>query len=178
MEDIKENNGVYNVDGVEIFKAGKWNGDEYTEADLDDIATSYAEIGGELKPYLKLGHNATQPLLDGMPAAGWVQNVRRQGASLVADFVNVPKKIKELIDKKAYGRMSSEIYWNLKSGDKNYRRALKAVALLGADTPAVRTLDDFINLYTDKKIECECEKNYHEDKRMDEKIYTDRRRIK
>ena len=118
-----------------------------------------------------MGHNEKQELLqkDGMPAAGWVVNLKRSGKKLLADFMSVPKKIKELIDKKAFGRFSSEIYWNLKSGEKTFRRALKAVALLGADTPAVQTLDDFINLYTDNKIECEIIKTYYEDINMDEK---------
>jgi len=161
---------------VEIWKTGSYNGDEYTETDLEDMAESYAEIGAELKPYLKLGHNSKQPLLDGQPAAGWIKNVRKVGQSLKADFFNIPAKIADLISAKAYGRMSPEIYWNLKSGEKTYRRVLKAVALLGADTPACKTLDDFINLYTDT-IEFEAEKNYHiiGEEHMDEiKFYTDR----
>jgi hypothetical protein len=35
----------------------------------------------------------------------------------------------------------------MKLGNKTYPRLLKAVALLGADTPAVTTIDDIINLY-------------------------------
>ena len=181
FKDINEANTseVYGIDGVEIFKTGKWNGDKYTEKDLDEMEKSFKEIGQEIKPYLKLGHNKSQKLLasDGMPAAGWVANVRREGQSLVADFKNMPKKIYELIKKGAYGRMSSEIYWNLKHAGKDYKRVLKAVALLGADTPAVSSLDDFINLYTENNIECEIIKNYHElkDINMDElKIYQEK----
>lgn len=142
---------VYDIDGVEIFKAGKWNGDNYTVDDIDEMVNSFNEIGGKIKPFIKLGHDEGQKLLqsDGMPAAGWVTNLRRVGDSLVAKLSNVPQKIYDLIVSKAYGRMSSEIYWNLKEGQKTYKRVLRAVALLGADTPAVTTLDDFINLYTD-----------------------------
>ncbi|MHA1866623.1 MAG: hypothetical protein ACTSXD_00995, partial [Candidatus Heimdallarchaeaceae archaeon] len=84
---------------------------------------------------------------DGLPAAGWITNLRREKDKLLADIKGIPKKIYELIKRKAYGRFSAEIYWNLKDNGKNYRRVLKAVALLGGDTPAVTTLDDFIDLY-------------------------------
>lgn len=150
-ENKVEEKKVYDIDDVEIFEAGKWNGDEYTEKDLDDIVKSFYEIGGVLKPFVKLGHNEKQKFLktDGMPAAGWIIGLKRKGRKLLAKFSNVPEKIYFLIKNKAYGRISSEIYWNLKHAGTNYRRALKAVALLGADTPAVGTLDDFINLYTE-----------------------------
>ena len=41
---------------------------------------------------------------------------------------------------RAYDRFSSEIYFNLKRGGKTFRRALKAVALLGSEVPAVAGL--------------------------------------
>jgi hypothetical protein len=166
---------TFDVNDVEILSVGKWNGDEYTEQDLDDMVEAHSLLRNEIKPYLKLGHDGKQVLLqkDGLPAAGWVVNLKRSGRKLVADFKGIPKKIKELIDKKAYGRFSSEIYWDLKIDQKKYRRVLKAVALLGADTPAVLNLDDFIALYTEDKIEYGQLKTYHEEvKNMDEKIYS------
>lgn len=145
---------TYDIEGVEIFKAGKWNGDEYTVDDIDEMVNSFNLIGDKIKPYVKLGHDDGQKLLqkDGMPAAGWITSLRRVGDALVAKFSSVPQKIYDLIANKAYGRISSEIYWNLKDGPQTYKRVLKAVALLGANTPAVTTLDDFINLYTDNTI--------------------------
>jgi hypothetical protein len=179
-EELKKNaeflkGDTYDVNDVEIFSAGKWNGDEYTRKDLDDMVASHYELRQEVKPYLKLGHDKKQELLqsDGMPSAGWVTNLKRSGDKLLADFKSVPKKIKELIEKRAYGRFSSEIYWNLKTPDgKNFRRVLKAVALLGGDTPAVSNLNDFINLYTENN-DFETIKNYHiikEDTKMSEEL--------
>ena len=146
---------TYDIGGVEIFEAGTWNGDKYTEQDLDDIVVSFNEIGDKLKPYVKLGHTGKQDLLqkDGLPAAGWITGLRRVGKKLIADIKGVPEKVYQLIQAKAYGRVSSEVFWNLKESGKTYRRALKAVALLGADTPAVTSLDDFINLYTETDYE-------------------------
>jgi hypothetical protein len=146
-----EEKKVFDIKDIEIFKVGTWNGQQYTEKDLDDMVDSFSEVGNLIKPYIKLGHNEKQDLLknDGMPAAGWITGLKRKGESLLANFSNVPNKIFDLIEKKAFGRLSSEIIWNLKMQGKTYRRALKAVALLGANTPAVETLDDFINLYTE-----------------------------
>lgn len=165
-------NNTFDVKDVEIFSVGKWNGDEYTEEDLDAMVTAFNELKHELKPYLKLGHDNKQTLLqkDGLPSAGWIVDLKRMGKKLLADFSSVPRKIKELIEKKAYGRFSSEIYWNLKQGERNFKRVLKAVALLGADTPAVSNLNDFIELYTEDK-NFEIIKNYHilEDNTMEVK---------
>lgn len=168
---------VFDIDDVEIFRVGTWNGDKYSQKDLEDIVKSFEEIGGVLKPFVKLGHNGKQGLLksDGMPAAGWITSLKMKGDTLLAKFSSVPEKIYELIKNKAYGRISAEIYWNIKNAGKTHRRALKAVALLGADTPAVGTLDDFINLYTEEyeydKLEL-C--NKMEETNMDEKFYTDK----
>ena len=40
--------GTYNIYGVDVFSAGKWNGDVYTTADLDDMCQADQEIGGQL----------------------------------------------------------------------------------------------------------------------------------
>jgi hypothetical protein len=167
---------TFDVNDVEIFSTGKWNGDKYTEKDLDDMVEAYSLLQQEIKPFLKLGHDDKQVLIqkDGLPSAGWITNLKRMGNKLVADFKGIPRKIKELIEKKAYGRFSSEIYWDLTHGGKKYRRVLKAVALLGADTPAVQNLDDFINLYNENKLEYGILKNYHNlESDMDEQIVKD-----
>lgn len=163
---------TYVLDNVEIFESGKWNGDNYTEKDLDDIVIAFNDTRDALKPYLKLGHSNNQTLLqrDGFPAAGWVTSLKRKGKKLIAKLENVPEKIYSLIQNKAYGRISSEIFWNLNLNGKKYKRALKAIALLGADTPEVHSLNDFINLYTEN-FDAEI-KYYHilQEPVMDEKI--------
>jgi hypothetical protein len=155
---------------VEIWSAGTYNGDTYTDADLEAMARSFTELAGEYKPYMKLGHDAGQALLqkDGYPAAGWVTNVRRVGSKLYADIKQIPKRLAELIDAKAYGRFSPEIWWNMKHNGKTYSRVLKAVALLGADVPANPTLADWITLYAQEFTDADL-RAYHinEDTIMD-----------
>ena len=141
--------GTTTLYDVEIMSVGIWNGDIYTHEDLEDIESSYAELGKNLKPYLKLGHDPKQ-VVSGQPAIGWISGVIKRGAKLFAkEIQNVPLRIAQLIQKKAYGRISSEIYWNYvdSTTGKKYRRVLKAAALLGGETPAVDSMEDVMSLY-------------------------------
>jgi hypothetical protein len=137
------------IKGIEIFAAGTWNSDIYSISDLDKMVEAYNATKTKVKPFLKLGHNEMQPLLeaDGLPAAGWIDNLRRVGEKLVADFVGVPKAIYELIKAGSYRTVSSEIYWNFALDGEKYPYLLKAVAILGADIPAVSSLKDIMSLY-------------------------------
>jgi len=138
--------------GVEIFSAvNNPNGHKYSDKDLEEMVKGFYETKDELKPYLKLGHDEKQKLAQksGLPALGWVENLRRKGKKLIADFIKVPKKIYELIKAGAYRRISAEIFWNIPINGKKYNRLLKAVALLGADTPACGDLKDIVSLYSE-----------------------------
>lgn len=142
MGELKEY--AKDMKGVEIFSAGVWNGDPYTEADLDQIVSAYGEM--PRRPPLKLGHSEAQKFFgqaDGHPALGWVEKIYRSGKKLLADFVNVPDTLIGMIRNKSYDKVSAEIYWNYKLADgKVLPRALKAVSILGADWPAVSNLQD------------------------------------
>lgn len=169
--------------GVDIFAAGRWNGDEYTVDDLDKIVSSFNETKEKLKPYLKLGHGNEQKLLkeDELPAAGFVQNIYRSGRKILADISHIPSKIYELIKKKAYNKVSVELYKDIPIEGKKYEWALKAIALLGGATPAVHDLNDILALYskensilafsTDaelKRFDIELQTFQEEDKKMEE----------
>lgn len=119
---------------VEIFRAGTWNGDKYSVADLDAIVEAFPDAG--FKPPVKLGHKESS----GDRAFGWVNNLRRIGDRLVADLEDIPDKLHAVIRERGFDSVSSEIFWNLKRGEKTFKRALKAVALLGAEIPAVAGL--------------------------------------
>lgn len=135
---------------VEIFAVGEWNGKKYTENDLLDIVNNFNVLRDVVKPYLKLGHDPDQKLLqtDGYPAAGWVTNLKKKGPKIFADITGIPKKICDLIGAGGYKRVSCELYINFRDHAKNvYSKVLRAVALLGADTPAVGILDDLLAQY-------------------------------
>ena len=137
---------TFNLEGVEIFSTGTWNGDKYSNKDLDAMVNNFDETG--FQPPLKLGHNEEQPeMLDGAPALGYVDKIYTEGSKLLANFVNLPKKVYEAIKRGNYKRVSSEIYWNYKSNGKSLDRVLKAVALLGSEIPAVTNLESISGLY-------------------------------
>lgn len=125
---------LHTIRGVEIFASGVHNGDRYTERDLDAMVQAFREL--DFKPALKIGH-AEAP---GTPAYGYIDNLRRVGSKLVADFVDVPREIYEQIKRRGFDRVSAEVWWNLRRAGKVFKRVLKAVALLGAEVPGVAGL--------------------------------------
>jgi len=137
------------IAGVEIFSAGTWNGDKYTVQDLDLMVAAFSETSKTVRPFLKLGHSEKQALLEaeGLPAAGWIGRIYRNGTKLMADFVDIPRKIHELIVNKAYRKVSSEIYLGVKIQDKSYKYLVGAVALLGAEIPGVMNLSDILSRF-------------------------------
>lgn len=140
---------THNIQGVEIFSVGKWNGETYAQGDIEAIAASFQDTKKYLKPYLKIGHGDTQSLLraDELPAAGYVSEIYVKGDKLIADFERMPAKIFELVKARAYDKLSCEIYVDIKVNGKKYPYALKAIALLGGETPAVENLESIRALY-------------------------------
>jgi hypothetical protein len=101
---------------------------------------------------LKFGHNDSQPLIDGQPALGWVSRVYREGRKLLADFTDMPTSIYEMVKAGLYKFVSVELAKNVLAGTREIPWVLDAVALLGADQPAVGTLKDLQSL-TMRKLE-------------------------
>ena len=139
---------TFNLNGVEIFSTGIWNGDKYSEKDLNNMVENFDQVGFE--PPVKIGHNEEQSeLKDGQPALGYIDKIYLAGNKLLANFKELPKRVYEAIKRGNYKRVSSEIYWNYTNDGKSFDRVLKAVALLGADIPAVTNLEAITGLYKD-----------------------------
>lgn len=128
--------------GADIFSAGKWNGKVFTEDDLDNIVKSFEFFALAGRVPLKFGHNTEQPLTDGQPALGWVQRIWREGKKLKADFSDVPGVLWDAIKAGRYKFISVELLRDVNAGTRVVPLVLDAVALLGADVPAVGTLND------------------------------------
>jgi hypothetical protein len=144
------------IKGVEIFASGQHNGDQFTEKDLDDIAAASKEL--DYVPVLKLGHSRDEP---GAPAYGFVVNLRRVGTKLLADFESMHDSVVQAIRDRRYTKVSAEIFFGLKRGGKTFRRALKAVALLGAEVPAVAGL---VPLHKMEFTECQYEAVFNQER--------------
>ena len=128
--------------GREIFAVGKWNGMEFSETDLDDIVENFGHLSEIHKVPLKFGHNDEQTITDGQPAIGWVKRVYRDGKKLLADFADVPKTVINAIKNKLYRSVSVELLFDVDHNGSKFNHVLDAVALLGAEHPAVNTLAD------------------------------------
>ena len=128
------------INGVELLKPGTWNGQAYTKADIAEIAANFATAG--FSPPVKLGHNTDQEK-DGAPAYGWVDKLHYDPETgvITADLREVPEKLAEAIKAGAYRAVSAEIYARMRDGaGKIKKNVLRALAILGADVPAVKGL--------------------------------------
>lgn len=151
MSDHKKHslNPTRSIRGVEVFRVGKWNGTEFSRKDLEGMVAAFRETRNAVMPFLKLGHNDDQEILrrDDLPAAGWVDDLRMEGDRLVADFAGIPGKVYDLLERGAYRTRSIEIWRNVNIAGKTHPWLLTAVALLGAELPAVEGLNDILSLF-------------------------------
>lgn len=136
------------IKDVEIFATGTHNGEKITLKDLQDMVTAFNEL--DFKPALKPGHVKDET---GLPALGYVDNLRIAGHKLIADFVDLPEEIFNSIKNKRFGRVSAEVFYNFQRAGKNFRRALKAVALLGAEIPGVSGLKPLHDMFSATEYE-------------------------
>jgi len=125
---------LHEIKNVEIMRTGKWNATTFSVADLDAMCEAFPQVGFGVP--ITLGHT-TDP---GGEAFGWVSRLYRRGEVLLADFKDVPGELYEKIKRRAFDHCSIECWFNFERAGKMFKRVLKAVALLGAQSPAVSGL--------------------------------------
>lgn len=139
---------------LEIFAAGTWKPGNakgksvtVTEEHLDEMVESFNALKTTniVKPHLKLGHDDAQKWFgqrNGVPTLGWIEKVWRQGNKLFADIGGIPDAVIDLIKQGRYHNVSAEIYspGAVEHNGQKFGHVLSAVALLGAEMPAVKTL--------------------------------------
>jgi hypothetical protein len=128
------------INAAEIFAVGTWNGIDISDADLAAIEHSFnhANLAGRVP--LAFGHDGPDAR-DGAPAIGWVKRVWREGKKLLADFMDVPREVYDLVKAGAYKFVSVELLRNAEFNGAVYTHLLDRVALLGKDRPAVTVLE-------------------------------------
>lgn len=140
------------LNGVEVFAVGTHNGLTFTEADLDGIEQAFKALNASGRVPLKFGHNNEQPFTDGQPALGWVDRLWRDGKKLFADFVGMPTVVFDAVKAGLYKQVSIELLKDTSREGDRYPWVLDAVALLGADIPAVKGLRDLQTLTMTREI--------------------------
>jgi hypothetical protein len=136
---------------MHLFKTGEHPGTgakgiTFSEADLDAMVQSFSDLQLAGRVPLKAGHSDTQPLTDGQPALGWIKRLWREGKNLFADATDVPTLLYNAIKAARYKFVSIELLKNAVHAGKSFPWVLDAVALLGADVPAVSGLEDLQKL--------------------------------
>lgn len=149
--------------GVEIFRTGTWKGSKQvtiTEDDLDAMVASFDALAptAGLRPPLKLGHSDAQKFMrqggSGAPALGWVDRIWRDGNRVLADFSSVPGTLLDMIKRRLYNSLSIELFQSYEFEGTVYRNVLAAVAILGAELPAVKGLKELsASLFDDTSTE-------------------------
>lgn len=148
VAEFKSQNKTYTWE-AEVFAVGTWNGMKFTEEDIDQIVASFEALngGGYLEVPLKFGHNDEQPMTDGLPALGWVKKLYKKKddkgrTKLMASFDAVPEVVYAAVKSGRYRKVSIELEFDVTHKGKKYSHVMTAVALLGAELPAVNTLAD------------------------------------
>ncbi len=164
---------LWRIPGVEIFTTSGFSQGEYEPDDIRQVVRNFYKLGKYVKallnPPVGIGHDDDQNVLktllesdsrlapwltgatldgDDAPAAGWVTGLRIEdnpdgGVTLLADFEDVPDPIAQLIQVKAYRRVSAEIYDDFPDGDGNrWGYALRRVSLCGWQPPVNKGMAD------------------------------------
>lgn len=135
------------LEGVEIFATGTHNGMKFNETDLAEMVSSFNTLTQKegYRPVLKLGHEDTQKYFGqkkGAPNLGIVQKIWHDGKKIFANFENVPDAVVDMIRSGRYNAVSIEMFPKLQAEGVTFSNVLTAVALLGAELPAVKGLKD------------------------------------
>lgn len=112
---------------MEIFKSGKWNGQEFKPADIAGIVASYDPA--TQKAPVTLDHDQYGP------AFGWVEKIFKKGASIWATVGDIAPSLYAALKGKQYATRSVELY---RPTEESPSFRLKAVSFLGAAIPAVK----------------------------------------
>lgn len=135
---------------TQLFDVGTHNGTKFSHEDIRRIVEDSNEVHQWLKPVVKLGHDSPlNELGDGMPGFGRLGKFAMDGTKVAVEGISgVPITLATIIALGGYERVSIEMYRNWKAPNgKRYPFVIYAVAFLGAQMPAVKTLDDIPKLY-------------------------------
>jgi hypothetical protein len=157
------------MQNVEILETGTWNGFKVTEKDIDEMVVNFEKK--VLEPYLNLDHD--DKFTDRVKKAlsvvslGFVSQLRRDGKKLIANFIQVPKKVAELIKSGMLKKRSVEFFpRGFKVNGEAFTNVLKAVSFFGADIPAVNSLSNDFDILLKSNLHAVSLSNNTESKKI------------
>jgi hypothetical protein len=120
-----------------IFRAGNYPQGDWPKERVQKMVDAYDPVKNVEAPVV-IGHRYYGQTDEYQYAHGWVQALRVDGAGKVWATVNdFSADVKKAIAEKKLRYISAEFWEYDKRGDGNESPYLKAIALLGRDTPAV-----------------------------------------
>lgn len=165
-EDYRKSDFSKSKKEVEIFEPGYHNGTLFTEKDIDMILENTKKMMADqnMSIPIKLGHSKEQSVAKilfgdeikdtkGMPALGWVENLKKKGNKIVCDLVKIPDKLFDMLKEHYYDPRSIEL-WNgfVDSNGKTIGSVITGLALLGAEQPAVTNLGNMFDKEGEAKL--------------------------
>lgn len=149
------------IRGAEIFAAGTWPASRtitLNENEIQGIVDAFEALRMHGRVPLKLTHDGPDQRAEDFDptkslAMGWVRRIWRDGKKLMAD-IDVPEKVYKLIKEGYLKFVSVELWQDVRAFNRVIPWVLDAVALLGADQPAVGILSD-LQALTLQRRRCE-----------------------
>ena len=145
---------VYTIEDVEIFSTGSFLPSsgapmEYTDDDIKKIVDGTNQFIADtgVRPANYIGHLDDTERREA-PALGFLSNLRQKGDKVVADLVNVPKRLADAIRTGAYSNRSIELLEDFEepTNGKSYDYVIQALAWI-SEMPAVKNLNDLVEVY-------------------------------
>lgn len=137
-------NGTFTIPRFEFIREGEHNGIHFTKKRIKNIVRNFQLVTKtrHLDVPIKIGHHRNQTLKGdkGELAHGWATEAwdEEDGARGFVRLENIPKALAFLLAKKALRNRSAELFSDMEFEGKRIGPTLKAIALLGTSTPAVR----------------------------------------
>jgi hypothetical protein len=123
---------------IMIFKTGKYPQGDWPKERVQRMVDAY-DPDKNIEAPVVIGHRFYADTNEAQFAHGWVKSLRMDGSGKVyADIPEFTSEVKQALAEKKLRYVSAEIY-EFDKLDPNQPPYLRAVALLGRDTPAVTT---------------------------------------
>ena len=135
-----------------IFQVGTWNGDKWTEGNIQELVTNFYALRKSFEPNMGAGHDTyIHRIHYGERSLGWVKELYFEHPMLLADLEVDSEVYNKDLKTKRLRYKSIRVSTNFERDGKKFGRVLKSLDLLGVSTPAVGDLGAIQLPYADDK---------------------------
>lgn len=129
---------TYDVENVPVFATGKWHGEDYTEAVVDQIIADSVKAFAFLEPRLGIGHPKDGENESTIPSWGGFDGLKRVGKLVYANLRKIPSVVFKAIQARNLGAISVEMRkFKVPDSDTVLARVIDRIRFLGLAPPEV-----------------------------------------